>query len=133
MDIDIKWKILIALYIEYQQMVPDNTKITAEIIEVPYDSCFFAGLRKLEIEGYIKGVTSSNSLSVFDNLIQDMGKIHITKDGIDFIEDIFKIKYFYNSETKARQMSYNRDNRIMIEMCNFAKEMIEKLITTEQK
>lgn len=101
---DIKYRILIALYLEYLRTVPDNSRISQAVTGIENHSWFFNGLRKLEIEGYITGMPPVHTNAVFQNLDYNMEAVSITRHGIETIENLFKLNFFDDAETKLKLM-----------------------------
>ncbi|PAB61331.1 YjcQ family protein [Anaeromicrobium sediminis] len=84
MKLDIKQKVLVSIYLEYQKDIPDmENNINPEIINLDEEK-FIIALRKLENEGYIKNFQPYYA----DDEICDYGiyGLMITRDGIDYIE-----------------------------------------------
>lgn len=84
MKLDVKQKVLLAIYMEYQKDIPImESVITAKELGLTQE-VFTMALRKLENEGLIQDI----DFIWADNEVYDIifGDMLITNDGIDYVE-----------------------------------------------
>ena len=104
MKLDLKQKILVAIYTEYQKDVPEMKKITKEVFEID-EKRFVIALEKLVNEEKINNVQFSR----FDDGIfihtQSLERTMMTNQGIDYVENVLGIQPTLSGLEKAKEVA----------------------------
>lgn len=105
MELDLKQKVLLAVYMEYQKDIPDMERfINAKTLEIDRDA-FKMALLKLQNEGLICGV---NFIPDGNKIVPAMAwtsNVLMTSYGIKYVEEKLDIKPTMTSEEKLKEIA----------------------------
>ncbi|MFD9363033.1 YjcQ family protein [Priestia megaterium] len=104
MKLDLKQRILVAIYTEYQKDVPEMTNITKEVFGIDNNK-FTIALQKLENEQLINGV---NFLRYDDGVFTEpysMTSVMMTNYGINYVENVLGIQPTLSGLEKAKEVA----------------------------
>jgi len=101
MKLDLKQKVLVAIYTEYQKDVPEMDNITQALFDID-ESKFIIALKKLENEQQIVGVKLAEYVDGTFLLPNTMTQVMMTNRGIDYVENVLDIQPTLTGKEKAK-------------------------------
>ena len=107
MGLDIKQKVLIAIYTEYQKDLPNiDGNIKSDILGID-NNIFNIAIEKLENEGLITGsnLIKGGSSTVWNTTMVNLTQTKMTQDGINYIEEKLGIERTLTGAEKVRDVS----------------------------
>lgn len=107
MGLDIKQKVLIAIYTEYQKDLPNiDGNVKADILGID-NNIFNVAIEKLENEGLITGsnLIKGGSSTVWNTIMVNLTHTKMTPDGISYIEEKLGIERILTGAEKVRNVS----------------------------
>ena len=101
MELDTKQKVLIAIYTEYQNDIPNMTKaITFKELGLESD-IFKIAIDKLQNEGFIKGATIHYDGNTYLPSVANVSNVKMTRYGIEYVEEKLDITRTMNGKEKT--------------------------------
>lgn len=107
MGLDIKQKVLIAIYTEYQKDLPNiDGNVKADILGID-NNIFNVAIEKLENEGLITGsnLIKGGSSTVWNTIMVNLTHTKMTPNGISYIEEKLGIERTLTGAEKVRDVS----------------------------
>lgn len=107
MGLDIKQKVLIAIYSEYQKDLPNiNGNVKAKILGID-NNIFNVAIEKLENEGLIAGsdLVKGGSSTIWNTLMVNLTHTKMTSNGISYIEEKLDIEKTLTGAEKVKRVS----------------------------
>ena len=101
MKLDLKQKILVAIYTEYQKDEPEMNNITKNLFDID-EQKFIIALKKLENEQQIVGVKLAEYVDGIFLLPNTMTNVMMTNRGIDYVENVLDIQPTLTGKEKAK-------------------------------
>lgn len=104
-ELDLKQRILVAIYTEYQKDLPDmKNNINAEVLGIQGDK-FRVALDKLQNEGFIKGTVITRGGQGNKILSAFTSKTMMTRDGIEYVEEKLDIPTTLSANEKVGEVA----------------------------
>ena len=107
MGLDIKQKVLIAIYTEYQKDLPNiDGNVRADILGID-NNIFNVAIEKLENEGLITGsnITKGGSKTIWNTIMVSLTHTKMTPNGISNIEEKLGIERTLTGAEKVKYIS----------------------------
>lgn len=107
MGLDIKQKVLIAIYTEYQKDLPNiDDNVKANILNVD-NQVFNVAIEKLENEGLIRGsnLMKGGSSTVWNTIMVNLVHTKMTPYGIAYVEEKLGIEKTLSGAEKVKYIS----------------------------
>lgn len=104
MKLDLKQKVLVAIYTEYQKDVPEMDNITQTLFDID-ESKFIIALKKLENEDKINGLNFAEFAEGTFLLPNTMSQVMRTNHGMDYVENVLGIQPTLNGLEKVKEVA----------------------------
>ncbi len=95
--LDLKQKVLVAFYLEYQKELPEMRYVDADSLETDQNR-FCVAVRKLQNEGYVKGAKFVSLNGVLTDFVM------LTRDGLQYVEEVLDIKATMSAGEKVKEV-----------------------------
>ncbi|MBZ3765246.1 YjcQ family protein [Bacillus cereus] len=96
-DLDLKQRVLVALYLEYQKELPVMKTVDFELLESDSERFRFA-IRKLQNEGLITGAKFAGPHTYTHAVM-------LTANGLEYVEEILELKATMSAGDKVKDVS----------------------------
>ncbi|MED3945337.1 YjcQ family protein [Priestia aryabhattai] len=104
MKLDLKQKVLVAIYTEYQKDVPEMDNITQTLFDID-ESKFIIALKKLENEDKINGLNFAEFAEGTFLFPNTMSQVMMTNHGMDYVENVLGIQPTLNGLEKVKEVA----------------------------
>jgi hypothetical protein len=127
MKLDLKQKVLVAIYTEYQKDVPEMDNITQSLFDID-ESKFIIALKKLENEDKINGLKFAEFTEGTLLLPNTMSQVMMTNHGMDYVENVLGIQPTLNGLEKAREVASKAGGWGFEQLKDFAVKVTTEMI-----
>lgn len=121
-ELDLKQRVLVAFYLEYQKEIPFMDDVKAELLQTD-PLRFKIAVNKLENEGYISGADF-----VTPKYVRTVG-VMVTRDGLRYVEDIIGINTTMPASEKIKEVSTKVTKWGYNELKDFAAKVLGEVIS----